>query len=274
MISNTIKKTDGKKLLLQGLIIFFIFFGVSLLSKGLPFSKDSSAFLPNLLNFIFSISLAACCYRFIKSDKIFVEKLQFSRVSKILFAVLLGIFIVLFLIVFRVPYNIQTVLRKGIVPALSILLAAAAAGVFEEFLVRGVFFAGFLQVFQNKNRMRSVFWASCASAVLFGLLHLTNLTSSSFTAVIQQVFYAAAFGLIFAALRIKYNNLWIPTIIHTLIDFQPAVASNGAPSGHSWIGLIVIFLPLAFLGLTVLFHFDRDCNRSEKAAEMKTVQNT
>ena len=261
---KTIKEDNGRKLLLNGLIIFLIFFVVSALLKRLPINKDSSALFPHFLNFILSSGLAGSCYSLIKRNNILTKPLQFSKTSQFSFTVLLCIFSVLFLFIFRVPYNIQTALSKGILPALSILLAAAAAGIFEELLVRGLFFSGFLQVFQDRNCKRAVLGASCASAVLFGLLHLVNLTVSTSSAVIQQVFYAVAFGLIFAIFRIRYNNLWIPIIIHILIDFQPAVVSNSVPSGNSWIGLLLIFIPLAALSLVVLFQFDRDCSRAEK----------
>ncbi|AND79634.1 CPBP family intramembrane glutamic endopeptidase [Streptococcus pantholopis] len=264
MISHTIKEANGKKLLLQGLAVFLIFFLFSDLLKGLPVNKDSSAFFPNFLNFILSASLASFCYYLIKTEKIFDKPIKYSKTSKGLFAVLLCIFTVMFLIVFRVPFNILTVFSKGLLPALPILLAATAAGIFEELLVRGLMFSGLLQLLHQKNSKRPFLGASCLSAIIFGVLHFTNLMTSPFTAVTQQVFYAAVFGLIFAALRIKYNNLWLPVLIHCLIDFQPAVTSGQAPAGNSWISLLIVFLPLIVLSLTVLANFDRDYRQSDE----------
>ncbi|MEX2804321.1 CPBP family intramembrane glutamic endopeptidase [Streptococcus sp. H31] len=258
MINKTTREAKGRKLLLQGLVISLLFFLFSTLLKNLPSSKDSSAFFPNVLNFILSIGLAGFCYYLIKSEKIFDKPLQYSKSSRRLFTILICIFTIMFLLVFRVPFNILTILTKGLTLTVSTLLAAVAAGVFEELLVRGLMFSGLLQLLYKKNSRWPFLGASCLSALIFGVLHFINLTASPLPAVVQQVFYAAVFGLVFAALRIKYNNLWLPVIIHCLIDFQPAVTSGQVPAGNSWIGLLIVFLPLLILCLLVLSRFDQD----------------
>ncbi|MDH5018535.1 CPBP family intramembrane glutamic endopeptidase [Limosilactobacillus fermentum] len=44
----------------------------------------------------------------------------------------------------------------------------------------------------------------------------------------QQVFYALILGLALSFIRLLTNGLWVGILPHSLIDFQPTIATGGS----------------------------------------------
>ena len=126
--------------------------------------------------------------------------------------------------------------------------------------MRGLFLSGFLNLFQNNSF--KLLLTSLISSILFGLLHLINLIHNPVNAILQQVFYATILGLIFSIIRIVSNSLWLPIMIHSLIDFQPTITSKTV-SENSWLTIIVMFSPLAFLAIVTLYKLDKNFKQQE-----------
>lgn len=156
--------------------------------------------------------------------------------------------------------NIQGILSGGFGLFLPSLLVVLSAGIFEEFLVRGLFFSGILNLFQN-NRFKLIL-TSLISSAIFGLLHLVNIIHSPVQAVLQQVFYVTVIGLVFAIIRITANSLWLPVLIHALIDFQPTITFETVDV-NPWLTLIIIYLPLALFSIITLSSLDKNLNHQE-----------
>ncbi|MGT2897202.1 CPBP family intramembrane metalloprotease [Streptococcus macedonicus] len=202
------------------------------------------------LRFLLSVNLAGVCYYFIKFEKLFNRSIKLSRMSKIWLTILILLFIAFLIVALNIGDNIQGVLSGGFGLFLPSLLVALLAGIFEEFLVRGLFFSGILNLFQN-NRFKLIL-TSLISSAIFGLLHLVNIIHRPVQAVLQQVFYATVIGLVFAIDRITANSLWLPILIHALIDFQSTITS-GTVDVNSCLTLIIIYLPLALFSIIILF---------------------
>ena len=109
------------------------------------------------------------------------------------------IFTVFLVIVLNIWNNTQNVISGGLELFIPSLLIALSAGIFEEFLVRGLFLSGFLNLFQNNSF--KLLLTSLISSILFGLLHLINLIHNPVNAILQQVLYATILGLIFSILN-------------------------------------------------------------------------
>lgn len=92
--------------------------------------------------------------------------------------------------------------------------------------------------------------------LFLGLLHLSNLTFQSVDATMQQVFYALILGLALSFIRILTNGLWVGILLHSLIDFQPTIATGGS-AATNWGSLLLIFLPLFVISLLWLWFADR-----------------
>lgn len=261
MINDYIKNSNAKAHLIKGTIIFFIFIGFDLIMKILTKSIAYSSFVSTLPRFIISMVLALSCYRSIKTQKIFEKSLTLSKSTFILLRTLLLLLVFILLMLLGIPSHINQVFDGGIKLIAITFILAISPGVFEEFLVRGLFFAGFLKMFQNNTS--KLLYASFLSSLLFGMLHFYNLTEKPFYAVSQQVFYAVAMGLVFSVIRIKFNNLWISIAIHALIDFQPYVSTKISDESN-WLPVLIIFLPIAIFSIIVLSKLDKDYIKQSK----------
>lgn len=251
------KKSNGILQLIVGTVVFIAFI---INSNFLQNISTEATVIGASLRFLLSLILASVCYYFIKSEKLFNQSIKLSRSSKSWLAILILLFTVFLVIVLNIWNNTQNVISGGLELFIPSLLIALSAGIFEEFLVRGLFFSGILNLFQNNSF--KLLLTSLISSILFGLLHLINLIHNPVNAILQQVFYATILGLIFSIIRIVSNSLWLPVLIHALIDFQPTITS-GTVDVNPWLTLIIIYSPLALFSIITLFSLDKNLNQQE-----------
>lgn len=248
---------ENRKLLLQGTGIFILFIALSLLTSQILRMVTSSELVQSIVTFTTSMLLVFICRHLIQTDKVLSAPISFTKSSKVLLVSLLVVFVIYSLLVFSVPTNIIKVFKTGLTGIIGSLLAAMAAGFFEEWLVRGVFFKGLVETY--KNHKFQYVYAAVFSSLLFGFLHIINLSSSSWIAVSQQIFYAIVFGLVFSAIRIAINGLWLPILLHSIIDFQPQLLTSSVSSA-AWELLLVLFTPLCILSLVTIFALQKNIN--------------
>ena len=95
------------------------------------------------------------------------------------------------------------------------IIDAIFVGLFEEFLFRGLIFNLCLKEFNKYKLIVPIL----ISSLLFGLIHLLNLTTNDFSIVIYQVFYATIIGISFSSLliRTRFNIIWC-SLLHGLYD--------------------------------------------------------
>lgn len=190
--------------------------------------------------------LAILMFYFTKTFKLFMKKpMEKHKITDVIFILMF----ISFLIIVVHPFeNITEIVNLKTVLMINSILMAICAGVFEEFLVRLLMFDGLVQLFhRHKN---SVLLAAIYSAVIFGLLHLSNLSFQSLAATCQQIFYAIAIGLMFSFIRIKLNGIGICVLLHILIDLQPEI--NTANTVISWTTLFIIFVPIILISILCL----------------------
>ncbi|MCR5807870.1 MAG: CPBP family intramembrane metalloprotease [Oscillospiraceae bacterium] len=92
-------------------------------------------------------------------------------------------------------------------------------GVVEEVLYRGLIFNSFRKYFGESKK--GVYRAVLLSALVFGIVHLTNLifTPDLVIATITQVIYAFFFGVLFNVIYYRTDNLLPCIIMHGVFDF-------------------------------------------------------
>ena len=136
---------------------------------------------------------------------------------------------------------------------------------FSVFLFKGlveeIVFRGVIQGYLRKNHPERSYHFSCfLSASLFALCHLTNLEYTASYTVIIQVVYAFFMGLLFSALLIRTNNVWLLGIVHGLLNSMVTgcetndhlMSGNGTISTFfeyviQMLGTILIFSPMLFV---------------------------
>jgi membrane protease YdiL (CAAX protease family) len=104
------------------------------------------------------------------------------------------------------------------------LVQAVGIGIREE-----CFFRGAIQSIIAKKYIRSakgVWFAALIASSIFGIVHLFNLfTGFNPLVVFMQAISATGTGLFFAAVYLRSRSLWVPILVHALID---TVALSGS----------------------------------------------
>ena len=97
-------------------------------------------------------------------------------------------------------FNDIKIFKLSMHRTLAIILIALAAAICEEILFLGILFNICLVVFR-KNKY-NLLWTSILTSIFFGLMHLINLGHQPLVAMIGQIIFAMALGLVFSYLRI------------------------------------------------------------------------
>lgn len=156
------------------------------------------------------------------------------------------IYLFLIFIITGVYRNITGMFYISWMKDLNFFLIALSAGIFEELFFRGLIFNIFYNA--NHNQHWKILFASIFSTLLFSLTHLLNLGHQSLTATIQQMIFAFMMGTFLVYLRIITNGLWVPVIVHTLVDFNPSIVHGD--DSNDWFSLIIIAL-MIIIPLTI-----------------------
>lgn len=93
------------------------------------------------------------------------------------------------------------------------------AAIFEEYCFRGVIFGLLLRRLKAAISYKRTLLAAACSALLFGLMHLLNLTRQAAIPTFMQIIQVTALGMIFAALYLRSGSLLVPMLTHFLLDF-------------------------------------------------------
>lgn len=231
-----------------------IFFGVSDgLKHLLAVTSHGIVTLPYAAaRLLLAIVLALCMAYFFKTVKITVpRRIGYQRPIRTWLALIMLFFATILLGKF---YEMSVAAPRPL-QLFNIALIALSAGIYEETLCRGLLFSFFIGIF--KARRQPLLWTAMASSLVFGLLHLMNLVSGqSVQTTLQQVFYAFVIGMMFAAIRISTNGLWVSILIHSLIDFDPSIATPMTGNGN-WTVDLIVFLPLLMITVLYLVNVDR-----------------
>ena len=167
------------------------------------------------------------------------------------------IFIVYFAVATLIPVDGSVTEFK--IPSFAAISMAFAAGIGEELCFRGLFLGTLMR--QWKDDHKKVIFAVLLSSVVFGALHLTNISSGAVVFVsVMQSLSAAFIGVAFAAVYIRSGNLLVPMFFHVLTDIMAfatntKVSEGGVVTGTYQLGDAiddVLCLILMIIGLWML----------------------
>lgn len=132
-----------------------------------------------------------------------------------------------------------------------LVLSGIRAGIVEEVLMRYGILNILLLIFK-KNSLK-ILWSILYDGLIFGFLHLSNLSNQPFSATIQQVLITICSGFFFAALYLYSGTIFLPVFYHLFFDISSFVASGStlmtSPSIYDW-QLSTIFM-IIYILLTV-----------------------
>lgn len=146
-----------------------------------------------------------------------------------------------------------------LVQILVVIFMDFCVGLFEESMLRGVVFQS-MQMRWQQTRY-GVLMAAVVSSLMFGCLHLVNLIQSPhlINTTVSQVCYATFMGIFLCGVYYKTRCIWVPVIIHALIDLTSDLLSVLCSKYASQLNVdiamseavlqTVLILPMAFLGI-------------------------
>lgn len=176
----------------------------SIISPIFDFMGPQNKIVPGL---VIGAIVAALLY-------IYVYKVKgFFSFNKFVFAFILACPLLLYIIasLFDSNFAIPTIdtLLIGI-------LLGLGPGVSEEILFRGILISHLMKFFRNS---KGIYGILIFSALLFGLIHVTNaFVGAPLDSSIFQAFYSFAMGMTMGAVYLRTGNIWVPIIIHSLVD--------------------------------------------------------
>lgn len=136
------------------------------------------------------------------------------------------------------------------------LCTAVEAAVAEETLCRFSFLGILLKSLANlKQRVPS---AILISSLLFGFLHLTNLTEQSAAITVYQAIAAFGIGLMLSVIYLYSGQLWLTMLFHFGIDITAFTATGATTmTGHignnEWVGLLIFLVPFLLVTTWMMF---------------------
>lgn len=154
-------------------------------------------------------------------------------------------------------------------------------GAVEEILYRGLIFNSFRKYFGESKK--GIYRAALLSGAVFGIVHLTNLIFAPdlVIATITQVIYAFFFGVLFAVIYYRTDNLLPCIILHGIFDFISVIWTCFAEDINKQTEVsnttdTDIFSALVLIGLTSTFLISalwqlRRLFKKQQAAEIETA---
>lgn len=96
-------------------------------------------------------------------------------------------------------------------------------------------------------------YAVLITSVLFGAGHIFGALGQPPLTILCKTIWAAALGVYFGAVYVKTRNLWVPIILHTLIDLCGIPVCFTSSFEYPAIALIVSLISFVLLGVYGLY---------------------
>jgi len=131
-----------------------------------------------------------------------------------------AVFIPLVFISVGIMSNSNTVLSSSNTILALFTLSVILVGLIEEFVFRGIVLPQFIKFFKNKKNVLLI--SAVISSFIFGTIHFINLFSqpNNLGGITSQVFFALSIGVFFSGLMLRTQNIFIPALIHGLVNFS------------------------------------------------------
>ncbi len=146
--------------------------------------------------------------------------------------------------------SIAKVLTEGVIYYIGV-------AIIEELYIRGLLLNYIEKLFcKSKN---STMIAVVASSVIFGLGHIPGTIGMAPLVTVSKVVWTIGMGIFFGMVYKKTNNLWIPTIIHFLINVCAIPYCFSSTQGYADLTLYIIvpaYIILGIYSIIVLYRTD------------------
>lgn len=149
-----------------------------------------------------------------------------------------------------VPFNHKPSFYKVLIEGFIYYIGVAFI---EELYIRGLLLNIIEKIFSSQKN--AACYAIVISSVIFGVGHILGTLGSPLLTIVCKVLWTIGLGLYLGAVYKKTCNLWVPIILHALIDFcaWPFCFSTTPPYPEIslWI-LLIIYLFVSYYGIYIM----------------------
>lgn len=151
------------------------------------------------------------------------------------------------------PFDYNPTIWKVLIEGIIYYIGVA---IVEELYVRGLLLNLIENIF-NKNANKTMI-AIISSSVIFGLGHILGVLGQPILIIITKVIWTIAMGLYFGVIYKKTNSLWLPIILHFIINICALPYCFTTMQGYSNISLYIILPTYIILGVYSLYIMKRE----------------
>ena len=153
------------------------------------------------------------------------------------------------------PFDFEPTIQKVLIEGFIYYIGVA---IVEELYVRGLLLNIIEKLFgENK---RATIYAIIISSIIFGAGHIWGTLGSSLLTIICKIVWTIGLGLYLGSIYKRTNNLWVPIVLHSVIDFcaWPFCFSTTPPYPEIslWI-LLVTYLGVGSYGLYIMLNNEK-----------------
>lgn len=141
----------------------------------------------------------------------------------------------LLLAIYKIPYHY---ISGGAMNAITVpvLLIGLAPAVFEEILFRGIFISNLKKKFDSPTAIVLI------SAVVFSLVHLTNIGGMDVISLLLQVIMALVAGVVLGAIYLYTEDLASVILAHFAIDVLGGIFCGGETTPYYFFAILAALL--------------------------------
>lgn len=166
------------------------------------------------------------------------------------------------------PFDYQPTMWKIIIEGILYYLGVAMV---EELYVRGLFLNIIDKIaYKKKNHAELAIWIS---SIVFGLGHIPGMLGLGGMVILFKLISTIGMGLYFGTIYKKTNNLWVPIILHAIIDICALPYCFTTFSGYkkrSLFWLLLIFFALGIYSVYIMKKKNDGADRKSTCAAKKT----
>ncbi len=142
------------------------------------------------------------------------------------------------------PFDRQPSIEKVLIEGAVYYIGVA---IIEELYVRGLLL-NLIEKMMEKNK-NSTLIAVVLSAVIFGVGHIFGVLNQPLLVIVSKVVWTIGMGIFFGMVYKKTNNLWLPIIIHFLINVCALPYCFSSVNGYVNLTLYIVVPVYIILGI-------------------------
>jgi len=146
------------------------------------------------------------------------------------------------------PFNYSPTIWKVLIEGIIYYIGVA---IVEELYVRGLLLNLIEKLCYKKKNNTLI--AIILSSIIFGLGHIFGVLGQPILIIITKVVWTVAMGMYFGAIYKKTNNLWLPIILHYIIDVCALPYCFTTITTYPNISLYIILPTYLLLGIYSVF---------------------